>query len=149
MPRAKKGQRFGGRQKGTPNKKTVAREELALAQMAAARKAAGQVEPRNAMNELYKLMTVAEGFAGKLQPTAIENVNGKLVITGGDVDRCEKWFGHCRGIAETLAKYQFPQMKAVEAPAAPPDPNQQTPSRRFGLRVFEGGKVIQPLKKTE
>lgn len=150
-----KGVRLGGRKKGTPNKATAAREELARAQIAESlekAKAAGAASPRNALNEMYKAITIAEGMAGKFQPRdVVQDGNGKVTIVGGDIKLFKEWFGLYFDCAKELAKYQIPQIKAVDAPTPPPDPGEleRTSRKRFGLRVFDGGREVEPLKLGE
>ena len=152
MSGSKKGERRGGRQKGTKNKATIAREEAARAEFEAAMKATASktrgtgVSPKLAMQEMYKAISIAEGVAGKLQPKDIsQDVNGKLTITGGDLKAFGDWFDRWVKGLELLAKYQIPAIKPIEAPAPPPTPEEleQGSRKRFGLRIFEGGRPLQ------
>lgn len=151
MTAAPKKPKTGGRAKGVKNKSTIQREELARAQIAQSlerAKKAGIASPRIAMDEMYKAITIAEGVAGKLQPKSIDQgADGKLIITGGDLKGFGEWFDRYTSCIKELMKYQCPPMKAVEAPTPPPDPAdvERRARKRFGLRVFEGGKPIQPL----
>jgi hypothetical protein len=149
MPIPQKGQRFGGRAKGTPNKATTAREEAARAQIAAAvRRSPAAVDPRDARQEFYKLASIAEGFAAKFRPRDItQDQEGKLVIVGGDMKQFGEWFDRLKDVVFKMAEYQLPRYKAIEIPAPPPDPNAslEQPRKRFELRIFEGGRPITPM----
>lgn len=155
MPRAQKGERFGGRGKGTRNKATLQREELARAQLAQAlenSKKAGNASPRVAMDELYKALQIAEGFAGTVQPQPIRDAKtGKVTFQGGDVELFGAWFDRYKDCIGLLLPYQNARMKPVDAPAAAPsEAEKEVASRKkFGLRVFEGGRQVQPLGKAD
>jgi hypothetical protein len=43
--------------------------------------------------------------------------------------------------AKELAQYQSPKLKAIVVAAPAPEPQKGEPVRRFGLRVFEGGRA--------
>lgn len=142
-----KGVRYGGRSKGTKNKATVAREELAKAELAASlkkAKAAGS-DSKYAIHEMQKALKIAEDFAGKVQPNVQRAKGGAVRIIGGDAKLFGEWFDRWHTCLKELAKYQTPQMKAVEAPTPPPDPGEleRKNRKRFGLRVFEGGREIR------
>lgn len=147
------GKKSGGRVKGSVNKAKLAREELARAQIAeslAKAKASGHAEPKVALNELYKALAIAEGVAGRLQPTVIEqDANGKVTVKGGDLKGFGEWFDRYKDCISILIKYQQPMLKAIEAPTPPPDPAdvERRSRKRFGLRVFEGGRQVQPLSR--
>jgi hypothetical protein len=139
------GRKTGGKKKGTKNKATIAREEQARAQIAASlskARSAGNVTPRIALDEMYKAVSIAEGLAGLLQPNVTKTPDGTLTIQGGDVKLFGEWFERYCNLIKELAKYQIPQVKPVEAPTPPPDPRdlEQKARKRFGLRIFEGGR---------
>lgn len=143
---SQKGVRKGGRQKGAKNKATIAREEEAKAKIAAAMKSADRsADPKLAMNEIYKALAIAEGVAGKLQPRSISSdPQGLLAVEGGDMKGFGEWFDRWVKCVELLAKYQIPAIKPIEVPAAPPDPSDldRNSRKRFGLRIFEGGRPL-------
>jgi hypothetical protein len=147
-----KGYRFGGRKKGTPNKATVLREEAARAEIAAALESgrkAGKGQPRIALDDAYRLAAICEGIAGKCQPRDIvRDEAGKITIIGGDLEKMGEWIDRLWLITKELLKYQVAPMKAIDMPAPPPDPAalERNSHRRFGLRVFDGGRQITPLK---
>jgi hypothetical protein len=149
---SKPGERRGGRQKGTPNKATLEREEKARQEIAEALKKAGTAKTvRYAIDEMQKALVIAEGFAGLVQPTPIKDANGKLVkFEGGDVELFGTWFDKWFTCIKELAKYQTPQVKAIEAPTPPPDPQdlERRSRKRFGLRIFEGGRPPGPIPPT-
>ena len=143
MPRAQKGQRFGGRIKGTKNRATIQREIEAAERVAQSRGKAKDA----ALTVLERLMQVAEGAAGLTRPASKrEMAEGKAQNPDGDWELFGDWFDRAAFCAKELAKYQAPQIRAVEAPAPPPDPREVDAGnrRRFGLRVFEGGKPLMP-----
>ena len=128
-----------GRKPGGKNKATIEREIVAAQAIDASR----QGTVRLGKEVLAKMMDVAEGAAALHRPQPPE--------AGEKVDQAQwnlfgAWFDRTVYCAKELAKYQSPQFRTVEAPAPPPDPNQQQPEsrRRFGLRVFEGGKPVTP-----
>ena len=125
MPRAQKGQRFGGRTKGIKNKQTIAREIEAAA---AAERARGKKERDGALTVLERLMIVAEGAAGLHRPPTpaqiavaqeaedeaakAERREPRKVLEGnwalfGD------WWDRAAYAAKELARYQAPQLRAV------------------------------------
>lgn len=151
MAGSKKGERRGGRKKGTPNRATVQREELARAQIAeslAKAKKAGQADPKVALSELYKAIQIAEGMSGMVQPQVTrDEKTGVVSFKGGDAKLFGEWFDRWKDCITTLMKYQLPQIKAIDAPAPPPDPNKADgPRRKFSLRVFDGGRQVKPLQ---
>lgn len=148
MPVAQKGQRFGGRAKGTRNKSTIEREVRAeaarLAAIEAARRAQNAGTLVLATADLMRAAKIAEGFAVAFQPKITrDEATSKVTIAGGDVEQCGKWFDRWASTLKELAKYQTPAMKAVDAPTPPPDPNQSQPVRTMTLRIFEGGRQIK------
>lgn len=138
--------RYGGRAKGVKNRATVERELKAAAEAAAI-----QGEGRElAKDVLARMMKLAEGVAGLHRPPSPIEVDaaeaeGKA-IPEGDWDRFGQWFDRVAYCAKELARYQSPQIKAVDAPTPPPDPKdlERSSRKRFGLRVFEGGKPLLP-----
>ena len=147
---SKPGERRGGRRKGVKNKATIAREEAAKAHIAeslAKAKSAGKANPRLAIEEMYKAISIAEGLAGLMQPNIAKAGDGTLTVKGGDIKLFGEWFDRYFNCAKELAKYQVPQVKAVEAPTPPPDPQdlERRSRKRFGLRIFEGGRPPGPV----
>jgi hypothetical protein len=140
------------RPRGSLNRSTLAREAKAKADIAAAlakAKTAGRADPKAAMDEMYKAIAIAEGFAAKLRPRDIQqDQHGIITIMGGDINLFGAWFDRWHKCIELLAKYQLPPIKAMDAPTPPPDPEQSARDSKivFGLRVFEGGKPVQPLQ---
>jgi hypothetical protein len=137
----------GGRPKGLKNRATIERETLAIQ---AALEAARAAEKRPggtklAIQEMQKALALSEGLAGKLRPKLEEGPDGALIIKDVQMFRLfGEWFDRWFNIQRELAKYQSPPMRAVEAPTPPPDPAdvEQKSRKRFGLRVFEGGKPL-------
>lgn len=130
----------GGRLKGSKNKTTLEREA------AAAVDAARGQQRELAKDVLERLMKVAEGATSLNKPTTqAELARGVAANPDGDWERFGAWFDRTAYCAKELAKYQSPQIKAVDAPAPPPDPGQlERDGRRvFHLRVFEGGRPLE------
>jgi hypothetical protein len=124
------------RPSGSKNRSTIAREEQAKAEIARAiakGKAAGKADPRSAMEEIYRLYAEAEAFGRRHKKP--------LKVFG-------EWFDRRVKLAELLAKYQLPPIKAMDIPAPPPDPSEieQEAKIVFGLRVFEGGRPVDPMQ---
>ena len=134
-----------GRKAGTKNRATVEREINAAAVIDRARKEGRQL----AVDVLEKLMNLAEGAAAENRPTTEKEMTaGASQNPDGDWTRFGEWFDRTAYCAKELAKYQSPQIKAIEQPAPAPDLNapRDQPRRRFGLRVFEGGKPLTPAQ---
>jgi hypothetical protein len=123
----------GGRPKGSKNKATILREMGVAAEIDRAR-AEGRELPSAA---LERFMRLAEATCLANRPTD----TGK-----GDWGKFGEWFDRAVYCTKELARYREPPIKAVEAPAPPPDPKDldQKSRRRFGLRVFEGGRALEP-----
>ncbi len=132
-----KGKKTGGRTAGIPNKSTVLRQTKraeVIAQMVDSGKPL-------AVTVLQKAMEFAEGAVAAYRPTmAAELAAGKQANADGSHEEFGKWFERWFRCIETLAKYQTPQMRAIDAPTPPPEPG--TNKKRFTLRVFEGGKPV-------
>ena len=131
----------GGRPKGQKNRATIEREINAAQVIDRARKEGRDL----AVTVLERLMNVAEGATGLNRPiSAKEAAGGAQPNPDGDWGRFGEWFDRTAYCAKELAKFQSPQIKAMEAPTPPPDPAdiEQKSRKRFGLRVFEGGKPL-------
>jgi hypothetical protein len=165
-----------GRKSGGKNKATIARELQAAQQVAAAhgvgREMAIAVLER-LMGDLDRLKGIAEGAAGLHKPPtpaeitqaqaaedakAIAENREPQTVYAGNWALFGEWYDRAVGtardaatVAKDLAKYQGPQIKPVDAPAPAPDPRDldQRSRKRFGLRVFEGGKPLAPSPNTD
>jgi len=138
MPRAKKGQRFGGRAKGVKNKSTILREQK---QAAAIAEIIDSGKPL-AITVLQKAMEFAEGATAAFRPTLQADVaRGQAVNPDGSVEEFGKWFDRWLKVASELATYQTARIKPMEAPSAAPTQTGAA-KKKFTLRVFEGGKAI-------
>jgi hypothetical protein len=141
--------RYGGREKGVKNKLTIQREQEAAQRVAAAR---GPKAKEAALSVLERLMQVAEGATALHRPPGPKEVEAAAAsgqsLPKGDWGLFGDWWDRAAYAAKELAKYQAPQIKSVDAPAPPPDPDEvdRGSRRRFGLRVFEGGR---PLGQTD
>ena len=145
--------RYGGREKGTKNRATLQREAEAAARVAAT---SGGKAREGALAVMERLMGVAEGATEANRPTlqrqiAVADATGASIDINpdGDWGRFHDFLNLTFSIAKELARYQAPQVKAVDAPAPPPDPDEiaRGSRRRFGLRVFEGGKPLSSAER--
>ena len=147
-----------GRKTGGKNKATIEREleaaKAAIAKVKHGRELAKDVLER-LLHDLDRFKTIAEGAAGLHKPPSAGELKAAaekgLIIAKGDWGLFGEWFDRAVGtardaatVAKDLAKYQSPQIRPVDAPAPPPDPKELEAGskRRFGLRVFEGGKPL-------
>jgi hypothetical protein len=136
MPRAKKGERFGGRTKGTPNKATAERNLIA-AREAEARVAAAQASGRKLGKDvLDEFMHLFAGMAATYQPMP----PGVAVPQGRKPDEAqfEKYARLAVHCAQKLAPYQSPTFQAIMIAPPPPDPRLAGQRKRFTLTIFEG-----------
>ena len=155
---SKPGERRGGRKAGTKNRATIERQleaaQAAIAKVKHGRELAKDVLER-LLHDLDRFKTIAEGAAGLHKPPSAAELKVAaekgLTIAKGDWGLFGEWFDRAVGtardaatVAKDLAKYQSPQIRPVDAPAPPPDPKELEAGskRRFGLRVFEGGKPL-------
>jgi len=143
-----KGVRIGGRQKGTKNKATIAREQEAAAAML---EGARKNPPVVGKLALERQVVLAEAMTARYQRVTAEQAaelraqgNLRAVAQEGDAKLYKEWFEIWHMCAKELTKYQAPPIKAVDAPAPPPDPDRlaKENTRRFALRVFEGGRSV-------
>src|SRR5882757_1920652 len=107
MPRAVKGQRFGGRVGGVPNKKTVRIAQEAAAMVAQTR----QKRQKLAISVLGDFMTLFAGMAAYYQPPP----PGQEAPPERKPDEA-KFLTYARLAVETaadLANYQSPKFKAL------------------------------------
>lgn len=127
----------GGRPKGLKNRATVARETKRAEVIA---QTIDSGKPL-AVTVLQKAMEFSEGAVAIYRPTmAAEIAAGKKVNPDASHEEFGKWFDRWLKCIEALARYQTPQMKAIEAPTPPPAAG--TNKKRFTLRVFDGGRLI-------
>jgi hypothetical protein len=136
-----------GRPPGMKNKATIERElrlsierEIDMAAMIDAAKA-GRREM--AKDVLARAMIYAEGATGNYRPK-MKKETGRDDNPDGDHQLFGQWFDRWVFCAKEVAKYQSPQIKSVDAPTPAPDPRdlEAKSRKRFGLRVFEGGKEV-------
>ena len=133
---ASKGERRGGRAKGTPNKATVERALIAEQEIEKAA-ASGRKLAKEWMQEF---LPVLAGMTAYYQPTfpgmTQQNANG-------DPDKFEKWYGHFLKTATELAPFESPTFRAVMV--APPPP-QKSGGRVtvFTLTIFDEQHGQQP-----
>lgn len=134
-----KGRKTGGRIKGkSRNKATILRETKAAEVIAATIDSGKPL----AITVLQKAMEFAEGAVATYRPTMAKEIEaGAAKNPDGSAEEFGKWFDRWFKCIETMAKYQSPQIKAMEAPAPPPQPGSNR--RKFVLRVFEGGKPVK------
>jgi hypothetical protein len=137
----KKGQRFGGRQKGTPNKATTERQLLA-AEVERRRAATSVGRPREmAIEKLSRYGDMAEGAAALHRPTSPQELAaGRPPNPLGNWGEFREWMKLAANIARMQVDFETPKLSAV-ALALPP-PVRRDESKRFTLTVFEGGKPL-------
>lgn len=123
----------GGRPKGSKNKATILRE-MGVAEVIDRARQEGRELPSTALERFMKL---AEATCMANQPKL--DAEGNMALFG-------EWFDRAVYCAKELARYREPPIKAIDAPAPPPDPKdlEQRSRRKFGLRVFEGGRSLEP-----
>jgi hypothetical protein len=120
MPRAQRGQRFGGRQKGSANKRTVARLLTAQQEIADARKKGH----KQAITVLDDLMHTAAGYAALYQ-TKLQRWDAEQPGIEPPPELVERfWLGmnSAGTFAKALAPYQTPKIGAIQPTPPPPDP---------------------------
>ena len=125
MPRGenvKKGQRNGGRQKGTPNKRTTERLEAERIAQQAQQEVdkARQANTKLGKDILEEFMKTFAGMAAYHQPVP----EGMAIPTGRKPDEA-KFLTYARLAAETaakLAEFQSPKFKAIQVMTPPPNP---------------------------
>jgi hypothetical protein len=133
MPRAQKGQRFGGRTKGTPNKATVERlereriaEQVSLQAAVAAQSApaaereiahAGAERRKLGRERLEELLEIAIGATAFFQPGL---KNGVEQNQNADWAQFQKWFQIAHAVAATVSPFQSPTFRAIMVAAPPP-----------------------------
>jgi len=131
-----------GRKAGGKNRATIEREILAAQQIDAARRG----RRRLAVDEIEKALQIAEKFVSANEPELIKDTKGRVVqLKGGHIKLYGQWFDRWTCLLKELAKYQSPQIKAIEAPTPPPDLADSERKIRFRLRIFEGGRVVSPM----
>lgn len=123
MPGPKKGQRFGGRKAGVPNKSTIERTLRAEHEMLRARETGKKL----AKDVLDEFMMLFAGMAAHHQPIP----EGQPIPAGRqpNEDKFEKWARLAVETAADLAKYQSPTYRAIAVtlpPALPAVPEQKT-----------------------
>lgn len=112
----KKGMRPAGRQKGTPNKTTTERAELARLQNEESRRRGVKL----GKDVLEEFMLLFGGIAASYQPLPV----GAASPPGHVVDE-EKFLTYARltvDTAKALAEFQSPKFRAIMVTAPAPDP---------------------------
>lgn len=152
---APKGHKFAtGRPKGSKNKRTIERETRA-AQLAA-ETMENAIQRRKSPSDyilgvdvLMKFTQIFEGAAAHFQPALDRGPDGRTYERPGvgDWGKFGEWADRAVTAAKELAKYQSPTLKAVMVAAPPPEISQDEDRKRITLRVFDGGKVVQPMLK--
>lgn len=141
-----KGKRSGGRTKGTPNKATLEKQINAAQAIDKARREGRDL----AVTVLENLMNIALGATGLNRPTpkGQEGPNGQI-NQNGDWDRFGAWFDRTAYCATQLAKYQSPQIKAVDIPTAAPEIAGHI-DEDFTINVFDSGiKVLEYMPRKD
>jgi hypothetical protein len=137
-----KRKKTGGRIAGSRNKAVIEREINAAQVIDKARKEGRDL----AVTVLERLMNLAEGACGLNRPTPQRMIlQGEKQNPDGDWGRFGEWFDRTTYCAKELAKFQSPQIKAMEAPTPPPaivDQDEKVPTKRFTLTIFEGDRRV-------
>jgi hypothetical protein len=136
-----KGQRFGGRKKGTPNKATTERRLLAV-EVERRRMARSVGQERELSKErIERYIKHAEGAAAMYRPTSPQEIAaGQPKNPMGDANEHREWVRLAATFSKWLLEFEIPKLSAV-ALALPP-PVQRDEPKRFTLTVFEGGKPL-------
>jgi hypothetical protein len=138
MPRAKPGQRFGGRAKGTPNKATLERQRRTLAELghrAAQANKEAKDELAALIPEAKELNGVVKGIVARFQERAYAAPPGDPKYDPAAWEQLREWMQFyddallkAASIAHKAADFQSPRLKAVlvsltgERAAAPSAP---------------------------
>ena len=116
MPRAQKGQRFGGRQKGSLNKSTLEKQRKA-AEAVAAELIQAKAEGRKLAKEhMQDLLPVLVRMVAYYQPT----VPGMPKNPHGNAEQFERWLWHFLALCRSLAPYESATFRAVDLRATLP-----------------------------
>lgn len=139
-----------GRPKGARGKATIERAIQVYEQVKrSVNKQTGEIELGRSVIE--RQMKLAESMCARYQVVTEEQAkalrdagNAKAKEQPGDAKLYGDWFDRWAKRADELTKYQSPPIRGVDAPAPAPDPQdlERQNTRRFGLRVFEGGKPL-------
>lgn len=129
MPRAQKGERFGGRVKGTPNKRTTER----LERERIAKQAQQEVDKAN-LSKIKLGKDVLEDYMSAFHNIAVFYQN-KLALSYAsgkepdpkDLAAFEKWGMLTAQTAKNLAEFQSPKFKAIAITAPPANQNPGPP----------------------
>jgi hypothetical protein len=138
----------GGRQKGSLNKTTIERRMRALKVLT------GHIEMPDqgselAVDVLNRMMRLAEGAASVFRPvTTQEQAAGKAPNPEGDWQKFGEWYDRTVAAARSLASYQSPTLRAIQI-APPPLVSEGDARKVITLRVFDGGRLTEPLKGAE
>jgi hypothetical protein len=133
MPqRSQPGERRGGRQKGTPNKATVAK--LLDAKVAEKVEAIIEANPKlrdaalqpvtrrvRAKDELIDLIPVVKGHVAQFQQVALTMAPGTDAFSPAMWDRYERWLQLLHKVCDSAADFQDPRLKAQLYVPPPPD----------------------------
>lgn len=137
---SKPGERRGGKQKGTPNKRTVAKLQQIGAEIAAAKKAGGPVRARDVLSDLTK---TAVGFTAHWQQkmmaweAAEASKPVPAPIPPEYVERFLEGMAAATRAAAALIPYQDPKLAAIKVSMSPFDVAPEP-------KTIEG-KAIKPI----
>ena len=116
MPSAEKGQRFGGRQKGTPNKATVEKQRKAAEAIAGeliSARAAGRKLAKEHMQDMLPVLVSMVAYYRPAVPGMPENPHG-------NAKQFERWLVHFMSLCRSLAPYESATFRAVDLRATLP-----------------------------
>lgn len=139
---APKGTRYGGRNKGTPNKKTTE----ALERNRIARQAQEEVN-KAAISKVKLAKDVLEDYVDAFHAMAARHQNKIAQAVGAgrepdakDIAAFKEWGGLVVSTAAKLADFQSPKFKAIAITAPPPGPVPVTPAKDSEGKVIEMAK---------
>lgn len=137
MPSFPKREKYGGRQRGTPNKRTIEKMEQAERGIVETRKRGKKL----AKERLEEIMELAGGLAAHFVPVRPE---GQRPNPNANEPLFAKYFSLYLDAARYLAPYQSPTFRAIMiAPPAPEKTMEGEKVRRYRIGVFDhAGKPI-------
>jgi hypothetical protein len=142
MPRGdhvKKGMRYGGRQKGTPNRKTteeIEKNRIAKQAQEEVNKAA-IAKVKLGKDVLEDYVTAFHNLAAYYQNRIVKALSEAKPPDPKDLAEFEKWGGLVTQTAKSLADFQSPKFKAIAVMAPPPNPTATQQASGKGAKVIE------------
>jgi hypothetical protein len=132
-----KGTRYGGRGKGTPNKRTVA-SIIEASQQVGEIKKLGQKKATEVLNDL---MQTSMSFAARYQKRIMDTTTAGTEPGQEDLDRFWKAMECAGTFAKALAPFQDPTFKAIAVSMAPTIPQGAAAQPGDGAKEIKGRVV--------